>query len=720
MTSRNNPDLCSTLLRLCPFALELACMVAPMLAPLSNVQRVQAQSLGASTEVSTSVRAAPAAVDEPVVAETLVSSETHPPGAEPVAAGPTGRDTLAWGLGHRAYSTWSGSSGSIFVEDPGMAEPGSVRVQLALDIFSGSDFLYHKDSVEQNRQTLSLSWTALQAFEMYASLQNRSVNADVPVANTLSELGDLSLGFKVGGRFGNLVRLGGGIRGTVPSGAGKNGSLLGATSFDLRGSTALDFQGLDSPVPLLLRLNLDYLFDNSGKLVTGIEERRYDALKKPGARADEVRNLINRVERFGLGVNRVDMFTIGFGVEIPVEAANDFYLHPMLDYRVGLPINRQGYNCAFFSSDKTRGTNSPGTKTALPDDTCLDDAGAGAFPMDLALGVRIVPPVRGLSITIGVDIGLSGTDSFVRELAPMPDIQGLIALGYDYDARPVEPVMAPPPPPPPAPSPKGRLLGHVTDQASGAPIAGVIVKVVDSALTPLATDAMGNFTSYELDPGDVDLALSHGDYEARRCAATIPAAGGDVEMTCTLAGLPTAGSLKVALRDEFGAAVAGVRVQLTGPTTVQVTSNPTGEFLATDLAPGEYTARVESDAHLIRVVRMTIERRQQTRIDVAVSTKPAKSGVVRRGQELVAKALRFEEGAVDLAPIAAQAVAEVADYLLRDASTRRLRIECDGSDGLALTRALAIKQRIVDAGVPDGRLEAVPQASTRVKLTIVE
>jgi hypothetical protein len=56
--------------------------------------------------------------------------------------------------------------------------------------------------------------------------------------------------------------------------------------------------------------------------------------------------------------------------------------------------------------------------------------------MNLALGMRVVPPVRGVTLLFALDLGLAGTDTFVRELSPNAPFSLTFALGYDYDARP--------------------------------------------------------------------------------------------------------------------------------------------------------------------------------------------------------------------------------------------------------------------------------------------
>ena len=98
----------------------------------------------------------------------------------------------------------------------------------------------------------------------------------------------------------------------------------------------------------------------------------------------------------------------------------------------------------------------------------------------------IVPPVRGVSVLAGFDLALAGSSTFVRELAPLTPYRVLIALGYDYDAEPPPAAAlqaAEALPPPPAEPKKGRVIGQVTDQASGAGIGGVLVRVVGSELT---------------------------------------------------------------------------------------------------------------------------------------------------------------------------------------------------------------------------------------------
>jgi outer membrane protein OmpA-like peptidoglycan-associated protein len=266
----------------------------------------------------------------------------------------------------------------------------------------------------------------------------------------------------------------------------------------------------------------------------------------------------------------------------------------------------------------------------------------------------------------------------------------------------------------------GHVAGKVVDQMTNAPISGVVVSETAHGQAPVATDSLGRFTSYDLAPGDVTFDLSHPDYQAARCTAVIPAAGGTVEASCSLASLPASGALKLTVRDQYGAAVAGAHVLVVGVSTQSGTSDATGDVLLEGLAAGEYTARIESDPYLMRVVRLSVARRQQTTLEASLTARPAKSGLTRKGNDIKLAALKFQGDTVDMGPAAQLAVAELADLLLRDPTIRRVRIQADGGESLALGRALAVKQRLVDAGVPDTRLEAATEPASKPTITVVE
>jgi outer membrane protein OmpA-like peptidoglycan-associated protein len=114
-----------------------------------------------------------------------------------------------------------------------------------------------------------------------------------------------------------------------------------------------------------------------------------------------------------------------------------------------------------------------------------------------------------------------------------------------------------------------------------------------------------------------------------------------------------------------------------------------------------------------------VEPRATASLDVTLMQKPATASVALRGNSIVAKSIKFVGNSTDLDPAAAEAVAELADLLLTRTDLQ-VRIQGYGDDAVALSRALLIKQRLVDAGVPDTRLEAVGGGVGKVNITVVQ
>ena len=259
-------------------------------------------------------------------------------------------------------------------------------------------------------------------------------------------------------------------------------------------------------MPLIGRLSFDYYIDNSSLLVEDVEIARYAAI--PADMRDdpavEDQHLIRRVERFALGVNRMDMFTIGLGLEVPLRLhgtdEDGWFLHPITEWTIGVPVNRQGYSCLLVATDTGRG--SP--------DGCLDVEGFAAMPSTFTLGARLYPPSVPLSFLLGFDIGVSGASTFVRELAPNKPWAFLLAISYAVDegeepkAEVViverEKLMPPPPPLP-------RIDGVVVDSATGVGIAGGWSCSTWAASSRHTRPAQRRVLSYELPAGPVELAL---------------------------------------------------------------------------------------------------------------------------------------------------------------------------------------------------------------------
>ncbi len=623
-------------------------------------------------------------------------------------------DLHAWIEQNRKFNTWGGATGGFGLVDPSSGAPGSFRMQLGFDFFSASDVLSTGDNFDANGQSLSLSWTALKMLEVYTLVVNRAA-----ISENIQALGDITVGGKLFHAFSPVVSLGGDLRVNLNNGIGRATPDLAGTSLGLRASMSTDLRGLANPVPFIGRANLGYFWDNSGVLAEDGENARYDMVPDPLDPKDETRHLLTRQERFGLGINRVDTISLGLGAELPLEVARDFYLQPLVEWQWGIPVNRQGYDCPSIV-----GASNPGEVDG-EEDSCLDKEGVGAWPMTLSFGLRAVTPLRGISAFAGADFGLTGTSKFVRELAPTAPYRVLFGLSVDYDARPaavqvverevqVEVAAAAPI--------TGRVTGVVLEDGFNTPVVGAAIAIAGRELSALTTDADGRFVTYDLPPGELRFAITHPDYRDGECVATTGADGAAGETRCTLTALPKLGRIEGRVVDMWGAPLAGARVMLSGPGAFSASTDNAGHFTQADVTAGDYTARVVSETHHIKVAQVRVTARQTATLDITVAQLPAQSSIVLKPTEIQVKGnVRFARGTETIDAKASLQLAELADALLRNESLR-VRIEGyfdAGSDEMqGLTRALAIRQRLIDAGVSPERLTAIGGTAKRTVFAI--
>jgi hypothetical protein len=326
----------------------------------------------------------------------------------------------------RLLSARDGGTGGLAVAAAGGARPGSFRLQLALEAAPADDFLRRGVELTQTRKAISFSWTALETFELYASLHDRDTASTATTTGVVaSDLGSLHLtrgllGMKVHTDAVRYVKLGGDLRLIARGDAGSEVALLKATSVGLRAIAATDLRELPRArhVPLLVRFNAEYLLDNAARAVEGTEEVRYRGLEDPLPRRDETAHLLTASERYGLDVSRVDRFSVALGVELPLAPVPELRVQPILEWQLSVPVNRQGYDCP-----------AP-LDPASSDDVCVSDA--DAVPMTLGVGVRVAPPIRGFSFLLALEADLTDDEAnHVRELAPAAPFLVTLALGYD-------------------------------------------------------------------------------------------------------------------------------------------------------------------------------------------------------------------------------------------------------------------------------------------------
>lgn len=711
-------------------------------------QGTQGNAEGAASE-------APATQPAPAASAATTTTVEAVPAATvdsaPAAAGGDAPNDLAEQR-FRSHNTWLGPVGGLHVVDAGSGEAGTFRLQLGVDFFGANDYLLDGDANNWLGGTVSLSWTITDFLEVFGAVANHANSNTEEDPELLQVLGDTSFGVKAFHRPIDWLALGGDLRLVILNTVGDVGPVLSGTSLGFRVGASTDLRRLDDPFPLLARLSFDYYLDNSSKLIEDVEDARYAALgAQARARAFEDRHLLRRVERFALGINRVDTFSIGLGLEAPLRAAEEFYLHPLLEWQIGIPVNRQNFDCLALMTDAS----------ASGPDGCLDGEGLASVPSTLTLGLRILPPVRGLSFALGVDIGTTGASTFVREVAPNKPYDVLIALAYAVDPRPpaqvttrevVRDVERPAPE-------KPRVAGSVVVAGTGAPVAGAVVRYPGTEFTAQLTGDDGRFVSYGLEAGEVRLEVSHPQYETNVCivqvpatavpapasaapasdaaasdapasdasatpapaSATAPAAPAPIPLTCELTAKPRA-ELRGSVVDETDKPIAGAKVSLTGPSAHELTTDATGTFTAAGLEPAEYHARVEAEGYLVKLDSFHVAAGLIAAPRIVLTSRPKVSQVELTQKEVrIRQQIHFASGKAEILPDSDALLSEIADVLVRNPQVTAIEIQGHTDNTglpannlrLSQDRADAVMRRLVAAGVPATTLSAKGYGDTQ-------
>jgi outer membrane protein OmpA-like peptidoglycan-associated protein len=619
------------------------------------------------------------------------------------------------------HNTYDGTTGGIHVADAGSGPSQSFRIQLLTDFFFANGFLNPGDDNSHVGGALSLNYTPWDFLEIYASIQSYANSNATESPVLFQALGDSILGLKGFYEIAPFFVLGGDLGIHLLNTVGDIGLVGESTSLSVRLNAALDLRALEGvEFPLIARLNLQYYFDQSANLTNRVEQARYDALPTTGPDArlpyeSEDRHLLSRVERFALNINRTDSFDIALGTEWPIHVMTDFTISPILEWVLNVPVNSRGYNCLIAP-----GEDMPGAVGRQ--DGCLANQGFASMPSTLTLGARVLPPVPGLGITLAVDIGTSGMNSFVRELAGNAPYSVLIGASYAVDNH--EPIVEPivrevertvevriPPPV------TGFVRGTVTERGATAAVSGAVVSMTGGpeGAAAFSTDASGRFRSYDVAPGEYTFSISHPEYRSGTCSATIPEAGGEASVSCELEALPRMGNVRGHVGNDSGGSVSGATVSVTGPTTFSAVTDSSGTFSREGLPPGSYEARIEADGYLLSTGRFTVAARETAAPDFSVIARPARSLITVRDREIVIRRqVNFATDSAEILPDSIPLLSEIADVLLRNPGIRRIEIQGHTDNrgsrernmDLSQRRAEAVRDWLIAAGVESSRLEA--------------
>ena len=612
-----------------------------------------------------------------------------PPAPGPALA-PVDDPAGEWALRQRALdegSALGGGAGLLRLRHAEIGAPGQLRIAFATEWFSAgflctpeqpcrnprpgapltSDTLSHSGAVLSLDVALAkIGRGGIGVHASYAASSNTD-SANSP--SILQAVGDTSLGVTYATPLSDVFRVGASAELWLVNGSGTVGPNAGATTGKLILLGTADLRETSARVPLRISTNAGYTLDNTGNTASDAEAGRGVP--------------ITRVERFSLGINRVDHIDVRLGVEALLVEDR---LRPFVEYGMLVPFNRQSYVCR-----TPNGSN----------DKCI--AAKATIPSTLSLGARVFPWRHGLALLAAVDIGVTGTSSFVQDLAPTAPWMLHLGASWAFDtAEPpekirvkevekrVEVAKAPA---------LGHLHGTVHDKAT--PIARAVVAYAPPAvLPPLATDADGKFGD-DVAPGEYQLAVSADGYKSGTCEAKVPAEGGDVVVDCPLEALPKVGSIALVLRDaELGSGVGGATVRIVDAAHKEwpTTADPSGVVKLDGLPPGEVTITAMTDEYLMATRDATIEARATARVDLSMRKRP-KTAAVEIGKTAVRlKApVQFDPDSAVLKSDAVPVLIELADALVRHPEVRVIEIQAHTDDAGSPSAMMELSQRRADA-----------------------
>ncbi|MCP4679690.1 MAG: OmpA family protein [Deltaproteobacteria bacterium] len=660
---------------------------------------------------------------------------------------PDERDELKpweWGA-ERHHSNLKGATGLFHIIEAGSDEGGTFGIGFHGAFFKYSDYLYRDDENSYMWGSLNLRVTPIEHLEIYAGFQSQANYNDANYPELFQTLGDFQLGLKgylspvdwwtLGALFGI----------SFMNPVGEVSVSLEGTSFDIGLLNTFDFVEINKNAPIRAHLNIGYFFDRSANLTADIEKVR------GGCGTDEnndgyadFEGCLNPIERTALNINRNDQMHIGIGVDALLP-----YVTPLVEYVMEIPVNRQGFTCP---------ENIPGNP-----DSCMQREGSKAMRQWVTLGARVLPPIGGLAIDVGVDIGVTGYAPSVHELAAQAPYRVIFGLSYNIDPFPNDPLPPPledlPPLSPEPEPPKVVVAGLVHDEADpGKVVQGAVITYLGHQLNPQVSDMNGRFLSYSMPPGPLTISVSAKGYQDGSFKVEIPdqalqpqddpfadgsaegeaaPEGGEppadeglapidepapeempeileIKLDCPLKAIPQKATLVVSVTDPDGNPVSGADVKLEGPTAGGATTGSDGK-LEREIDPGSYSLRVEKDEYFKKVRSFEAAVDTRSEIEVQLTRKPEKSSVIIRKKRIVIKKkIHFETNSDEIKRNSFPLMDEIADVLLSHSELKLIEIQGHTDNrgkaaynlDLSERRARSVRRYIVEAGVAPTRLEA--------------
>ena len=613
-----------------------------------------------------------------------------------------------------AHPSETGFSGLSHIISGDSGDPWSWAVGIHIGFFLKDDFIYKGDENKYVSGTATFRFTlwkyfeAAVALESFANYNQYSENQfEPPLFQTL---GDASLGVRFFYPVTKYLFLGLGYRAILLNKVGEVG--IGAASHEIFLPFTLDIQKINSKVPLRIHLFTAYYFDESANLVEDEEAAR--AISEGSednpipCESDADGNYsplacISPVERFGLGINRVDLMKIGLGFDFPAP-----YVNPFVEFNMGIPVNRKGFNCGQNLNDYTE------------DDYCLENKGFSSFPTNITIGLRVrgLPygALKGLGILAAADIGVTGMDknNRVRELAMNPNYMIYFGISYTPVTKPKEVIkiqevvkteIKEPPPRP-------RILGKVIDADTKAPVDGAIVTFIGQDLNALVTGADGTFVSYPLEAGEFEMTVSAEWYFDTTCSATLEETG-DAEAVCEMRPMPKLATISVVVLDaKDNSPLSGVAVTLKGPREKSLTTDISGS-LSLETEAGTYEVKADFEGYFSKLSKVNGPAGGSANVQLMLSKKPKKALVfIKKKRIRIKKKIHFEFNSATVMAKSYVILDSVADLMINHPELQVVEIQghTDGKGKddynmqLSQDRSNSVRDYLIAAGVDPDRL----------------
>ena len=653
-------------------------------------------------------------------------------------------------------SALSGSTGLLHVIEAGAGAPGTFRFTATGSYFAGSGFLCNSstqcpsfsgespgadDDVTRAGAHLGLSVTVLPFLEAFAGFHNHATSDNRGRPQLLQVLGDTNIGVKgfMPHTPDGIFSFGGEMELWLLNGTGGVGLDSSSTSFAIRALATADLNNRSHAadrIPLRFHANFGYLVDNAGKIVGPIE-----STPAPAGRGGPV----SRIERFGLDIDRVDFFQMGFAAEYVHEI-----VRPFVEWSVDVPVNRQNYTCVVREAQANG-------------DLCLGlNQGFDTTPSRFTVGARVFPwQDHGLSLLAAFDVGTSGTSKFVQEVAPELPWNFYFALGYAVDTVAPKPVIERIPAPAASPvvvAQENFIDGLVIEKNTTNPVPDAIVKYDGRTLTGMIAGADGTFRTANLEPGTYTFNVSANGFRDGQCSGTVetrgaapaaPSAAGPViapgqpgsvavqaplggpaapagaaagptvvKVQCELEALPKVGSVVGSVTDpETNQPVDGAHIEVTDRLNrkLELRADGNGAFRFENVPPGPLKFAVDAPGYFTAVAEVNVRAREEAAARMLLNKRPASPNVTVTGKEIkLKKQVHFQHDSAEILPDSQGIIEELADLMAKRPDIKNVEVQGHTDDTgaaaynlrLSQSRAQAVVDAISSHGVDASRMTA--------------